>query len=224
MFFMKLESDGILISLRPFDEVNAVAVVFSRGYGIMSGVMRGALVAKKDKPLVGQVGAVSWGARLDSALGVFHWEPEKNMAAPVLQNAKCLGFMNSAFDLIANLLPERESYQKLYDSTLVLLKKLAVSDNAEQEYLNWEICLLGELGYALDLTCCSGCGRRENLNFLSPRTGRAVCDDCAAPYVSRLYRLPIDLGTTYKFLQNICMAMDVKMPNFRAVLQTKKNN
>ena len=223
MFFMKLESDGILISLRPFDEVNAVAIIFSREYGIMSGMMRGALVATKNKPLVGQVGSVSWNARLDSAMGVFHWESEKNLAVPLMANAESLSFMNAAFDLIANLLPERESYEKLYDATLVLLKGLTGTVDTKKYYLDWEVCLLSELGYALDFTRCSGCGRHENLNFLSPRTGRAVCDDCAAPYVSRLYRLPVDLETTYKFLENICVTQGVKMPQFRAILKTKKN-
>ena len=53
---MKLESNAILISIRPFNEKDAVARVFSRDYGILVGVMRGAVVAKKNKPLVGQVG------------------------------------------------------------------------------------------------------------------------------------------------------------------------
>ncbi len=219
---MKLESDGILISLRPYDEVSAIARVFSREYGILSGVMRGAMVAKKNKPLVGQIGTVSWSARLESELGTFHWEPEKNLAAPLLQKFESLAFMNSAFDLLTCLLPEREAYIKLYDATVNLLKNMAGADEIKTEYLNWEMNLLRDLGYALDFSRCSGCGGHDNLNFLSPKTGRAVCDDCAAPYLSKLYKLPLELNTTYRFIENICVAMDIKMPKFRAMLNDKK--
>lgn len=63
---MKLESNGILIGLRPFNERDAIARVFTRDFGVLVGMMRGANVAKKNRPLLGQVGAVSWNARLDS--------------------------------------------------------------------------------------------------------------------------------------------------------------
>ena len=118
---MKLESDGILISLRPFDDKNAIAQIFSRNFGVMSGMMRGAIVARANKPLIGQIGNVTWNARLDSALGVFHWDAEKNLAAPIMNDSNLLPFMNSAFDLICNMLPERESYVGLYDDTIKLI-------------------------------------------------------------------------------------------------------
>ena len=66
---MKLESQGILISLIPFNERDAVARVFTRDYGVLVGMLRGALGVKKNRPLVGQFGNVVWGARLDSQLG-----------------------------------------------------------------------------------------------------------------------------------------------------------
>ena len=69
---MKLDSDGILIGLRPFNERDCVARIFTREHGVMTGMLRGAVVAKKNKPLLGQVGVASWNARLDSQLGEFH--------------------------------------------------------------------------------------------------------------------------------------------------------
>ena len=155
---MKLESVGILISLRPFDERNAIARIFSRDYGVITGMMRGAVVAKSGRPLIGQIGNASWNARLDSALGVFHWESEKNLAAPIMLRADLLPFMNAAFDLIITMLPERESYSALYEETVKLLTALPVVTAPADEYLNWEINLLRELGYALDLSHCSALG------------------------------------------------------------------
>lgn len=219
---MKLESVGILIGLRPFDEKNAIAQIFSRDHGVMSGMMRGAVVARTNKPLVGQFGSVSWNARLDDALGVFHWEPEKNLSAPIMVKANLLPFMNSAFGLITTMLPERESYEHLYDETIKLLNTLAASDAPADEYLKWEINLLSELGYALDLTHCSGCGKTENLNYLSPKTGRAVCDECAEPYINKLYKLPVTLNTTLRFLENICATVGAPVPQFRLMLNKIK--
>ena len=211
---MKLESNGILISLRPFNERDALAHIFTRDYGIVVGMMRGAVVAKKNKPLVGQMGVMSWNARLDSQLGVFHWDAEKNIAASIMLNQSALMLMNAAFALIDALLPERESYPVLYDETVALL-----SGDVVGGYLNWEINLLRELGYALDLTHCSGCGRTDDLQFLSPRTGRAVCVKCAQPYLDRLYRLPLNLGITGGFLESICLQQGGEVPIMRRMIK-----
>ncbi len=219
---MTLESVGILIAMRPFDERNLVAHIFTREHGLVAGMIRGGVTARTNRPLVGQIGNMSWNARLDSALGVFHWEPEKNLAAPIMANTGMLNYMTTAFDLICTLLPERESYTNLYDATLNMLTALPRANDAWAVYLDWEVKLIGALGYAFDLTHCSGCGRTENLNYISPKTARAVCDDCAAPYISRLYKMPIDLDTTFAFLNKICRDMGANLPISRKILVTQK--
>ena len=107
---MKLESVGILISMRPMGERDSVARIFTRDFGVMCGVLRGAAVARTNRPLVGQIGAAAWNARLASQLGTFHWESSRNMAAPIMMSGVRLALLNSAFDLVATLLPEREAY------------------------------------------------------------------------------------------------------------------
>ena len=212
---MKLESDGILVGLRPLNERDSLAHIFTREYGMLSGVVRGAVVAKKNRPLVGQVGFAAWNARLDTQLGTFHWESAENIAVPLMMDAKKLSFMNAAFSLITTLLPEREAYVALYDSTINMLRNLVDGDS---EYLGWETGLLRELGFALDLSHCSGCGRADNLNYLSPKTGRAVCDDCAAPYINKVYKLPVNLGITLQFISAVCGQMGVDVPPARIYL------
>ena len=214
---MKLESDGILIGLQPIGERDSVAHIFTRDFGMMHGVLRAAQIAKKNRALVGQVGAATWSARLDSQLGTFHWESVENLSAPLMNNMRALGCMNSAFALIDALLPERETYSNLYDATVLLLRSLGDTD-VNTYYLNWEIELLRELGYALDLSHCSGCGCTANLNYLSPKTGRAVCDSCAAPYINKLYRLPITLDTTMHFIVGICAQIGIDVPMARMYL------
>ena len=214
---MQIETNGILINLRPFSERDCVAHIFTYDNGVLVGMLRGAAIAKKNKPLVGQVGNVSWCARLDSQLGAFHWEPEKNLSVPLMLNGDLLKIMNAVFALIYTLIPERESYERLYTHTVDLLKKIPNAQNPFDLYLDWEIQLLADLGYALDLTKCSGCGRCENLCFLSPRTGRAVCADCGEPYKDKLYKLPLSLTITGQFVRNICDVQGVDIPNARKI-------
>jgi len=214
---MQIETKGILINIRPFSERDAVAHIFTQDNGVLVGMLRGAVVAKKNKPLVGQVGNVSWNARLDSQLGVFHFESEKNLAAPLMLHGDLLKIMNAVFALIYTLIPERESYPNLYLRTVDLLQNIAVANVPFDLYLKWEIELLKDLGYALDLTRCSGCGKYENLCYLSPKTGRAVCVDCGAPYHDKLYKLPLNLDVSQRFISNICDAQGVEVPNARKI-------
>ncbi len=215
---MQIESVGILISMYPFSERDMIAHIFTKDAGVWVGVLRGAVIAKKNKPLVGQFGAVSWNARLDSQLGTFHWESEKNLSAPLMQDNNLLKLMNSAFALITTLIPERESYERLYIDTLQLLKDLAMSDSPNDIYLKWEIDLLTELGYALDLSKCSGCKCQNNLRYVSPKTGRAVCADCGKPYHDKLYKLPLSLDITGHFISDICQTQGVEIPLARKML------
>ncbi len=161
---------------------------------------------------------MSWNARLDSQLGVFHFENEKNLSAQLMLNNDLLKIMNATFSLIYSLLPERESYNHLYNKTFELLSILPQSDNPYDLYLNWEIGLLSDLGYALDLTKCSGCQKNDNLCYLSPKTGRAVCCDCGAPYADKLYKLPINLNVTKQFINKICALQGVEIPMNRKML------
>jgi DNA repair protein RecO (recombination protein O) len=215
---MKLESFGILIDMRPCNERDCIARIFSYDYGIIMGIMRAAQLAKKNRPLIGQIGTMTWNARLDSQLGVFHWESEKNLSAPLILSAKKLMYMNAAFGLITTLLPEREQYQELYKSTIILMDNLANTENIDIAYQEWEIEFLSALGYALDMTRCSGCGTTENLTHLSPRTGRAVCMVCAQPYIKKLYPLPLTTQITFSFIEKICQTQGVSTPYSRKIL------
>jgi len=215
---MQIETTGILINIKPFSERDAIAHIFTIDNGVMIGLLRGAVVVRKNKPLVGQYGNVSWNARLDSQLGVFHFESEKNLSAPMMLNNDLLKIMNAMFSLIYALLPERESYEHLYNMTIDLLSNLPSSKNPYDLYLNWEIDLLGHLGYALDLTRCSGCQKTDGLCYLSPKTGRAVCADCGAPYADKLYKLPVNLDVTKRFICNVCDMQGIEFPMGRKIL------
>ena len=171
--------------------------VFTADFGVLGGIFKAGAVAKT-KPMLGQFGRVSWNARLDSQLGAFHFESEKNIIAGFFNSPEKLNFANACFALVAALLPEREAYPKLYEKTLAML-----ASPTEGGYLDWELCLLAELGYGLALDRCGNCGRADGLCFVSPKTGRAICAACGKDYADKMFPLPVDLDATRFFLEQV---------------------
>lgn len=216
---MRIETEGLLLSLKPFSEKDYIAHFFTKKNGIIVGLLKNGIVTKTNKPLIGQVGHVLWNARLDSQLGVFHWEPEHNLSVNIMFNTECLKYMNSMFSLLNVLLPEREEYENLYLQTIQFLEKLNSGNISKESYLEWEMSLLSYLGYAIDLTKCAGCFSSDNLCYISPRTGKAVCSKCGEPYSSKLYKLPITLDMTEHFLKSVCEAQGVVLPEARFLLK-----
>jgi len=203
---MKLESEGIIIELRPFGERDFLGRVFTGDFGVLCGIFKAGQVAKT-KPLAGQFGKAAWNARLDSQLGAFHFENEKNLLAHIFGSAEKLKYANACFDLLSKFLPERERYGRLFAETIRLL-----SDPTAAEYLEWELCLLSELGYGLALEKCGNCGKTDGLKYISPKTGRAICESCGRDWGNKLLNLPPDLTTTKYFLEGIaelpCLAQN----------------
>jgi DNA repair protein RecO (recombination protein O) len=202
---MKLESEGIVIELRPFGERDAIGRVFTRDHGVMCGIFKAGQIAKS-RPLTGQFGKVAWNARLDSQLGSFHFENEKNLVARFFSDGEKLKYAEACFALLAAMLPERERYPKLYAETLRLL-------DAPENYLEWELTLLAELGYGLALEKCGNCGANENLKYISPKTGRAICGKCGEAYKDKLFALPLNHGITEYFLGQIA-----ELPRVRKII------
>ena len=99
--------------------------------------------------------------------------------------------LNSATTLVERLLPEREPNRETYASLSALMEILRAGDNWISSYVKWELGLLNQLGYGLDLTKCAATGSTEELIFISPRTGCAVSAGAGAPYREKLFALPL---------------------------------
>ncbi|MDR0319532.1 MAG: DNA repair protein RecO [Rickettsiales bacterium] len=201
---MQLESQGIIIGLKNYGERALIARVLTQGHGVLAGIVRGGQVSK-NRLMVGQLGHASWSARLESHLGTMKFAPERNLAALLMNDEESLSIMNSAFAMIADFLPEREAHEKVYFATLKLLAEIprssAFGANRRRmtDYLRWETELLSGIGYSLDFSKCAGCGCAKNLTHLSPKTGRAVCESCAAPHIEKLFSLPLGLSELEHF-------------------------
>jgi len=187
---MHWSDEGVVLGVRPHGESAAVLELFTRGHGRHLGLVHGGR-SRKLRPVL-QVGNhvdAAWKARLADHLGHFTLELRKSYAGEVMEDKAALAAMTSMAALV-RLLPERDPHPSLFEVTLFVLGYL--DDRAVWPALvvRWELALLEELGYGLDLSSCAATGNTTDLVYVSPKSGRAVSAAAGAPYHERLLALP----------------------------------
>jgi len=186
---MDWRDDGILLSMRPHGETSAIIEVMTSAHGRHAGVVRGGASRKMAATLQPGTGlTLEWRARLDDHIGSFTVEPVKSRAH-LLSDRLALAGLMSACALLRAALPEREPHPALWSRTLGLMDALG-QEGWSATYLRWELCLLEEIGFGLDLSACAVTGATEGLAFVSPKTGRAVTAKGAGDWADRLLPLP----------------------------------
>lgn len=215
---MDWRDQGILLAVRRHGETSAIIEVFTQEHGRHAGVVRGG-TSRKIAPIL-QPGAqldVSWRARLEDHIGSFTVEPLRSRAAAAMSGRMALAGLNAVTALLSFCLPEREPHPNLYRQSERLLDLLGQDEIWPLAYLRWELGLLEELGFGLDLRACAVTGTTDDLVYVSPRTGRAVSAAAAGDWANRLLPLPPclrgqgpapdaeiaeALGTTGYFMEN----------------------
>jgi len=188
---MQWRDEGAILAVRRHGETSAIIEVFTEGHGRHAGIVRGG-VSRRMTPVL-QPGTqidVTWRARLESHLGTFTVEPLRSRAGGTLGDRLALAGLNAVCALLKFALPERETHPALYQRSIALLDLLDTTDVWPLAYLRWELALLEELGFGLDLTNCAATGSREDLAYVSPRTGRAVSRAGAGVWADQLLPLP----------------------------------
>lgn len=186
---MEWRDQGALLAVRRHGESAAIIEVFTAEHGRHAGVVRGG-ASRRMSPVL-QPGTqldLMWRARLDDHLGAFVAEPLRTRAGLMAQRRSLAG-LNAVCALLSHALPEREPHPALYPATVALLDSME-GEGWDLAYLQWEVLLLEELGFGLDLSSCAVSGATNDLAFVSPRTGRAVSRTAAGEWASRLLPLP----------------------------------
>ncbi len=187
---MEWRAEGLLLSQRRHGETAAIIEVFTEAHGRHAGIVRGG-ASRKTAPLL-QPGAqldLTWRARLEDHLGVFTVEPVKSRAGVLMEDRLLLAGLNALTGLLIFALPEREAHPALYSRTLAVLDMMEEGPFWTLAYLRWEMALLEDLGFGLDLSSCAATGATEGLAYVSPRTGRAVSASGAGAWAERLLPL-----------------------------------
>ncbi len=228
--------EGAVLAVRPHGETSAMVEVFTAGHGRHAGGVRGGASRRQAAALQpGAQVAVVWSARLDSHLGSFVVEPLRSRAAVAMADRLALAGLGAVTGLLGLVLPERDPHPALYARSVALLDLLGEAELWPLAYLQWELALLEEMGFALDLSSCAVTGAREGLAYVSPRSGRAVTVAGAGDWAGRMLALPpvllgkgdagateivAALGTTGWFIAHrlLAGAGDRAMPAARARL------
>ena len=187
---MEWRDEGIIIGVRSHGETSAIVEMLTAEHGRFLGMVRGGR-GRQMRPILqpGNLVMATWRARLEDHLGAYQVEPLSLRAGFILAHPLRLAGLSTLMAL-AQLLPEREPHPKLYHAAHVVMASFENDAVWPALLVRWEMGLLDELGFGMDLSKCAATGSIEELHYVSPRTGRAVSREAGLPYQDKLFCLP----------------------------------
>jgi len=193
---MEWADEGIVLGVRRHAEANAIIELLTRAHGRHLGLVRGG-AGSRLRPVLqpGNSLAVTWRARLDEHLGHYNVEGLKLRAGSFLTVAHAV-YAVTHLSALLRLLPERDPHQSLFDSFGTILDHLLDPADAAALIVHFELQLLSELGFGLDLDTCAATGAKIDLAYVSPKTGRAVSRQAGDEFRAKLLALPLFLNNS----------------------------
>lgn len=187
---MEWRDEGLVIGVRRHGETSVIVELLTRAHGRHLGLVRGGRSTRFQSLLQpGNSLDVVWRARLDEHLGAYAVEPLRLRAGRLIASGLALAGVNYLGALL-RMLPERDPHEQLYEALEIIADHLDAADVAPPLLARFELQLLAECGFRLDLERCAASGSREELIYVSPKSGRAVSASAGAPWRDRLLALP----------------------------------
>jgi DNA repair protein RecO (recombination protein O) len=190
---MRIEAQAIICAVRAHGEHGAIVRALTAADGLQAGFVRGGR-SRRLRPILlpGNLVQAEYRARTDEQLAALTVELVHSRA-PLFSEALPAAAIDWATSLTAAALPEGQSYPRLYAALDGLLSAVEAAPSAKgwaAALVRYELLVLAELGFGLDLSTCAATGATDHLTFVSPRSGRAVSEAGAAEYRDRLLLLP----------------------------------
>jgi DNA repair protein RecO (recombination protein O) len=187
---MQWIDEGVVLGARKHGESSVILEAMTRTHGRHLGLVHGGR-SKVLQPVLqtGNTVHVTWRARLDEHLGTYQIEVRNQRAARFIASPLALYGIATVSALLRSV-PERDPHPALYDTLAVLVDHLDDRDVAPALFVRFELALLAELGFGLDLVRCAATDVTEDLAYVSPKSGRAVSATAGEPYRDRLLALP----------------------------------
>lgn len=191
---MQWTEEGIVLGARRHGEANAILELMTRGHGRHLGLVRGG-AGSRLRPVLqpGNVVTATWRARLDEHLGHYAVEGVRLRAGDFLPVPHALYGVSYLAELV-RLLPERDPHPAVHDALEAVLDRVGDPAIAGALVLRFELQMLAELGFGLDLTRCAATGETTDLVYVSPKSGRAVSRAAGEAWHDRLLPLPAFLA------------------------------
>jgi DNA repair protein RecO (recombination protein O) len=188
------EDQGVILEVHRFGDHDVILSIFCAERGLRRGVLKGGLRAKYRASIEpGTVVQAEWYGRLDEHLGKWSMEPLDMVAAKLMHARTALVALNSLCALLRLSLAEADPHPRLYGYLQHMLHTICASPTATDwvaEYVKFELLLLEETGFGLDLTQCAVTGSADDLQYISPKSGRAVGAIAGKPFHSKLLPFP----------------------------------
>jgi DNA repair protein RecO (recombination protein O) len=187
---MEWTDDGIVLGVRRHGESSAIVELLTREHGRHLGLVRGG-ASSRMRPLLQPGNGVRavWRARLDEHLGTYAIEGTRLRAAALLASSHAVyGVTHLA--ALARLLPERDPHEDIFELLEHTLDDFDEPGEAAVHLVRFELAMLSELGFGLDLDNCAATGETTELIYVSPKSGGAVSRAAGEPWRDRLLRLP----------------------------------
>ncbi|WP_438277861.1 DNA repair protein RecO [Nitrobacter sp.] len=187
---MEWTDDGIVLGVRRHGESSAIVELLTRAHGRHLGLVRGG-AGSRMRPLLQPGNSVSalWRARLDDHLGTYALEATRMRAATLLA-ASHAAYGVTHLAALARLLPERDPHADIFEMLERTLDDFDTAGEAAIHLIRFELAMLSELGFGLDLSVCAASGATTDLVYVSPKSGGAVSRQAGEPWRDRLLRLP----------------------------------
>src|ERR1700680_848023 len=187
---MEWTDEGIVLGVRRHGESSAIVELLTRAHGRHRGLVRGGSSSRRRALLQpGNSVRAVWRARLDEHLGYYAIEGTRLRAATVLASSHAVyGVTHLA--ALARLLPERDPHEDIYERLERTLNDFDDVGEAAIHLVKFELAMLAELGFGLDLETCAATGGTSDLIYVSPKSGGAVSRAAGEPWRDRLLRLP----------------------------------
>src|SRR5260370_23243319 len=163
---MEWTDEGIVLGVRRHGESWAIVERMTRGHGRHLGLVRGGSGSRM-RPLLQPGNSVRavWRARLDEHLGTYLIEGTRLRAATVLASSHAVyGVTHLA--ALARLLPERDPHEDIYDMLDRTLNDFDDIGEAAVHLVKFELAMLAELGFGLDLETCAATGETTELIYV----------------------------------------------------------
>jgi DNA repair protein RecO (recombination protein O) len=190
---MRFTSPAIVVALRAHGEHGAVVRLMTPDHGLQAAYVRGARGRRLRPVLVpGNQVEAALSARTETQLPQASVELVHSRG-PLLQEPLPAAAIDWITALTATVLPEGQPYPRLYQALDGLLAAIEAAPSASgwgAALVRYELLLLAELGFGLDLANCAVSGANDDLVAVSPRSGRAVSAAEAEPYAGKLLPLP----------------------------------
>jgi DNA repair protein RecO (recombination protein O) len=182
--------EAIVLGVRRHGEANAILELMTRGHGRHLGLVRGGSGTRM-RPVLQPGNSVSavWRARLDEHLGHYAVEGLRLRAGGLLTDSHALYGITHLAALV-RLLPERDPHPMVYSALEAIVDHLGEAGFAASLVVRFELLMLTELGFGLDLGRCAATGETSDLIYVSPKSGRAVSRDAGEAWQHKLLRLP----------------------------------